>query len=258
MEKWKKAIWRTAQAVAVIVIIISAWQLISIRTQYQTAKKEYADIIQKYAGSVSQDKEAETKEQAFSMEIDFESLKEINPDIKGWIYYEGLQISYPVVQGKDNEYYLYHTFEGKKNGSASIFIDMDNKGDFSDYNTFVYGHNMKDGSMFGTLKRLMSEEEIRTEYPFFYIITENKTNQYEIVAAYETQADSSTYRFCKTEEEYTAYLGKIQSQADGEQISADDRMVTLSTCIGPAGGTRRQVVQGILTGQNKKQLADVR
>lgn len=85
--------------------------------------------------------------------VDFASLKSINDDVIGWIYMEALpQISYPMVQGKDNNMYLHQTYEKNYNFAGTIFIDYENKRDFSDCNTLVYGHNMKNGSMFGMLK----------------------------------------------------------------------------------------------------------
>lgn len=251
MGSWKKTVWRGLQILAAAVIVIAVWQLLSIKGQYRDAEKEYAHVAQQFTKR-SEEPNRDGHEQKILPDVDFEGLKEINSDIRGWIYYEGLGISYPVVQGEDNDYYLHHTFEGKKNGSASIFIDMDNSGDFSDYNTFVYGHNMKNGSMFGKLHRLLSDKSIYQEYPYFYLITEAGVSTYEIVTVCQTKADSGIYRFSNTQEEYESYVDSMRAYSileDGREISTDSRMVTLSTCIGSTGGTGRQIVQGILTGQ---------
>ena len=81
----------------------------------------------------------------------------MNPNVIGWIEIPGLSISYPVVQGTDNAYYLHHLFTGEYNSSGSIFADWHNQPDFADPNTIVYGHNMKNGSMFGTLSHYQDQ-----------------------------------------------------------------------------------------------------
>ncbi len=100
--------------------------------------------------------------------VDFESLKAINPDVKGWLYIEALDISYPVVQGPDNDTYLHTTYEGtsRTNFAGSIFLDYQNQDDFSDGNTIVYGHNMKNLSMFGKLKQMKEQKKYRDSVYF--------------------------------------------------------------------------------------------
>jgi len=86
-------------------------------------------------------------------EIDFEGLRKINEDLVAWIQIPGIGLDYPVVQGEDNEYYLYHTFQKENNKAGSIFLDYRNHDDFTDRRVILYGHNMKDGSMFSNLKQ---------------------------------------------------------------------------------------------------------
>lgn len=93
--------------------------------------------------------------------IEFGELQKINPDIVAWIRIDGLGIDYPVVQGEDNEHYLYYTFRGEANVAGSIFLDYRNKADFSDSKIILYGHNMKNGSMFGSLKKYQDESVFR-------------------------------------------------------------------------------------------------
>ena len=88
------------------------------------------------------------------LEIDFDALADVNPDTAAWLHVPVLQISYPVVYAPDREYYTKHTFEGAYNTNGAIFIEPFNHPDFNDYNTFLYGHNSADGSMFGRLHEL--------------------------------------------------------------------------------------------------------
>lgn len=85
------------------------------------------------------------------MEINFDILKSKNKDIVAWIYSEGTQINYPIVQSKDNDYYLRRLLDGTYNQGGTIFMDYRNNKNFEDYNTIIYGHNMKNNTMFGTL-----------------------------------------------------------------------------------------------------------
>ena len=104
------------------------------------------------------------------MPVDFEALRKVNPDIIGWIVIPGMEISYPIVQGEDNDYYLKHTFDKAENASGCIFVEVENSPDFSDNNTFVYGHNMKNKSMFAKLNRYQEEDTFRKN-PEFVIYT---------------------------------------------------------------------------------------
>ena len=83
--------------------------------------------------------------------VDFESLRESGPDIIGWLNLPDTVINYPVTQTDDNEYYLHHLYDGTYNKVGCLFADYENKADFSDRNTIIYGHNMRDGSMFAVL-----------------------------------------------------------------------------------------------------------
>ena len=87
------------------------------------------------------------------LSVDFDTLQSVNPDIQAWLYMSGSSIHYPVLQAEDNSTYLYRLADGSANAHGSLFIDCRNAGDFSDWNTLIYGHNMKDGSMFGGLKK---------------------------------------------------------------------------------------------------------
>ena len=100
------------------------------------------------------------------MPVDFEALRKVNPDIIGWIVIPGMEISYPIVQGEDNDYYLKHTFDKAENASGCIFVEVENSPDFSDNNTFVYGHNMKNKSMFAKLNRYQEEDTFRKNPEF--------------------------------------------------------------------------------------------
>lgn len=114
------------------------------------------------------------------LQIDFAELIRTNQDFRGWLYFPALDISYPVVQGEDNDYYLKHSFEGESVNAGCIFMDCGASADWSDRNTFVFGHNMRDESMFGAFKNLLKGTASCEENPYFYIYTEDKVYIYEI------------------------------------------------------------------------------
>ena len=89
----------------------------------------------------------ETPSDEPSFQVDFKELKKINSDVIGWIVIEGTEINYPIVQGNNNSFYLNHSYDKKWNSLGSIFADYQSSNDFSDYNTFIYGHHTKNGSM---------------------------------------------------------------------------------------------------------------
>ena len=182
------------------------------------------------------------------IEVDFDKLKSVNEDVVGWIYVDALpDISYPIVKGKDNQTYLHQTYEKNYNFAGTIFVDYENSGDFSDCNTLVYGHNMKNGSMFGHLKKFREDDRLYKQDKYFWILTPERNYRYEIISAYTTGVNSDTYTLFKGPgEEFEKYLETIKGyseiQTDDTDLTIKDKIVTLSTCTG--NESTRFVVQG--------------
>ncbi len=180
--------------------------------------------------------------------INLEALREVNPDVIGWIMVPDTKINYPIMQGEDNDFYLKHTWEGKENGVGSVFLECRNKTDFTEFNTIVYAHNMNDGSMFGDLKKYNSRWQWEKS-PYIYITTDQGVFRYEIFASYRAPVDSFTYGLSFNEAETRANFlieAKNASTLETEVFPrATDRILTLSTCSG-AGYSNRWVVQARL------------
>ncbi len=198
----KNKLWLIVLIVSLAAVVVSGINVFRLSREYQKGINEYQQL-ESYA-SVKEEtpvqeestEAEETEEESLipvSVDIQYDELKKINEDFAGWLYYEPLDISYPIVRGNDNDYYTHYTFEGEKNSSGAIFMDFLNKTDCSDYNTIVYGHNMRNGTMFGSLKKMLNDSSIQEENPNFYVFTEDKAYMYEIFAVYLTQADSRTY-----------------------------------------------------------------
>ncbi len=177
--------------------------------------------------------------------IDFTSLQAINEDVIGWIEVEALDINYPIVVGDDNEYYLHRTFRHQDNFAGSIFMDYLCRPDFSGRNTIIYGHNMKNGSMFGTLHEFRKQETY-DKSPYFWIYTKDRIYQYEIFSCAEVGTYSEIYQIdFASQEEFRNFIDIGLSRSvvqTGVDVSMNDTVVTLSTCTGNT--ETRFVVQG--------------
>jgi len=175
-------------------------------------------------------------------------LREVNPHVVGWISIPGTEISYPLLQGDDNGYYLTHLWDGTVNSCGSIFIDSENSRGLTDFNTVIYGHNMKNGSMFAPLKHYKAREYF-DEHREIHISYGESLLIYEIFAAYEADVKGNIYTFnFASEDERKRFLKtcSANSVVDGQiQPSASDRIITLSTCTG-SGHSTRWVVQAVL------------
>ena len=181
---------KTAGDVILTVILIAAicvfcyagYNLFHIYTEYKKGTDEYNHIAQMAVTERDPEEAAEpTAEGGLKapMNIDFKSLKSVNDDVVGWIYVGAVpDINYPVVHGEDNETYLHHTYEKNYNFAGTIFVDYENKGDFNDCNTIVYGHNMKNGSMFAQLKKFSSNSDTYEKSKYFWIFTPEKNYRY--------------------------------------------------------------------------------
>lgn len=177
--------------------------------------------------------------------IDFTSLQAINEDVIGWIEVEALDINYPIVIGDDNDYYLHRTFRHQDNFAGSIFMDYLCRSDFSGRNTIIYGHNMKNGSMFGTLHEF-SKQETYDKNPYFWIYTKDRIYQYEIFSCAEVGTYSEVYQIdFASSEQFQNFIDAAKSRsfvATDTDVSLNDTVVTLSTCTGNT--ETRFVVQG--------------
>lgn len=184
-------------------------------------------------------------------QIDFSKLKEVNNAIVGWIIIDGTQVNYPIVKGKDNSYYLNHSYDKSYNSYGSIFIDYRSNENFSDLNTFIYGHYTSNGSMFGELKKYM-EESFYKEHPFFYILTPNGNYKVDVISAYTDDALSSSYNAKFNDlNDYQRYIEKIRLKSRySTDISVNynfDKIISLYSCSHESGSkTERYFIHGVI------------
>ena len=179
--------------------------------------------------------------------VDFAELQKINPDVIGWIRVGAVNISYPVARGKDNDYYLHRTFKKVDNFAGCIFENCNNSPYFTDQNTVIYGHNMKNGTMFGQLKKF-GEQETLDKNPYFWIFTKDYIYQYRIFSSSVVNKIGDPYIIRFSEADFEKFIEKSIASSEIDcgdvTVTTKDRIVTLSTCTG--NDATRRILQGVL------------
>jgi len=167
-------------------------------------------------------------------DIDFSTLKQTNTDIVGFLKVNGTNIETIIVKGNDNEYYLNHNLDKKYNKAGWVFADYKNKLDGADKNIIIYGHNMKDGSMFGTLENILKEEWYNNEQNrILTFITENEQVTYEVFSVYKIENEDYYITTEFTNEEFEKYLKTVKGRSIKDfnvELKSEDNILTLSTC----------------------------
>jgi sortase B len=216
-----------------VIVLAAGGYLFQVWEDYHEASAGYQKlqkfIIEK--PDVGKDSKGQPKNQEEPEEnlpeIDFDGLRAMNGDIVAWIQIPGIGVDYPVVQGKDNEHYLHYTFDGKANKAGSIFLDYRNRADFTDSKVILYGHNMKDGSMFSNLKKYR-DTGFRKEQGRVLIYLPGKVLEYEILECRQVSVRDPVYEVVREE----------RREVSGQMI--------LSTCSSSAN--IRMIVKCVMDG----------
>lgn len=181
-------------------------------------------------------------------QTDLAALQQTNPDVLGWLWLPQTGISYPLVQTGNNDYYLTHSWKNEPSAVGSIFLDARSAPDLSDFNSILYGHRMRDGSMFAALQNY-SRTDYWQQAPDLYLLTAAGVQRWRIFAAYKAPTDALLYEPSLNSPEQKA--GILQYALDNSQIQTDlrpgteDRILTMVTCTGH-GYADRWVVQAVL------------
>ena len=190
----------------------------------------------------------EEKQILVEEDYEFEELiedNEINDDTIGWITIEGTSIDYPIVQAGDNCYYLTHDCNCNESKYGSIFMDCHNTADFSDNHTILYGHNMENGSMFHDLNEY-SSHVFFDEHTYIEVYSQDTYLKWKVFSTYSTEPD---FNYLQTTfdspEEYSIFLNALLSHSEFSdekvQVTAEDKILTLSTCSNDLENGRRVV-----------------
>lgn len=229
MKKKSKILITLIQIVLIAVIIFSGIKII----EWIKSNKKNKDIMSEIKENVVINNE--------EYKIDFAKLKQKNSDAIAWIKVNGTDIDFPVVKGTDNSYYLTHNFDKEKNKAGWIFADYRNKFDGTDKNIIIYGHNMKNGSMFASLKDVIKEEWYNNENnKYIALITENENCKYQVFSVY--QIETEEYYLQTNISNFKEFVEKIKGRSKKDfnvDIKETDSILTLSTC---ADNTKYRVV----------------
>ena len=216
--------------VCVAALGVSIWQLSHIFLEYKAGTDEY-DELQQYV--IAEIPEEDGQEQPAEEEGDGTEEGVEEERVQRVIEIPGTTISYPLMHRDDNAYYLNHTFSGKINSAGSIFMETLNSPDFTDLHTIIYGHNMKNGSMFAGLKNYTSPSYL-VAHPNVYLDLADGTHCYQIFSVYEVEAESDSYTIgFAPDEQYETFLQTLKSRSaydTGVTVTKDDSIITLSTC----------------------------
>ncbi|MBQ6391943.1 MAG: class B sortase [Eubacterium sp.] len=183
-----------------------------------------------------------------SRRIDWEKLQKTNPDIVAWIVVPGTKIDYPVLRCDKWNEYLYKDYEGEFSKPGSIFIQPETEEDFSDFHTILFGHNMRNKSMFGSLHSYEKESFWR-KHRKIYIYQPGKATRYRIFAAYDCRDGSETYRTeYKDEEARKEWISMVRKESYfsvKDAVRTGDHILTLSTCSNGGPRSSRYVVHSL-------------
>lgn len=167
------------------------------------------------------------------IQVDFDALCGKYPDVAAWLYCPDSPINYPVVQSEDNAYYLHRLLDGRKNSAGTLFMDYRNSPDLSDWNCIIYGHNMTNDSMFGTLTDYKSQAYFEA-HPEMYLLTPERSFAITLMAGFTAAANDELYSaFSPDESERERLVNDWLAASDfyaGITPDEGDRLITLSTC----------------------------
>ncbi len=254
------------------VFLFSGWKVISTLSEYRQSEESYEALAQEYIISkveipvgepmtLPQDTDSpmtltpETDSpkideplETAPITVDFDALLGECPDVVGWIYCPDTPIHYPIVQAGDNNYYLRRLLDGSYNISGSIFMDYRCASDFSDWNSIVYGHNMNNDAMFGTLQNYR-EQEYYDAHPVLYLLTPTQDYKIVVVGGYTVSStDATTYAIPESQEKRDLLLEKALHHTELQtdvKVADNERFITLSTCAYEYDGAR-YVLIGVL------------
>ncbi|MCI6855307.1 MAG: class B sortase [Firmicutes bacterium] len=212
-------------AVCLAVFLFSLFNVISIIQNYREIDKTYDEAAGQFTEIPSQTSEEESGGIGVP-EVDFDALLQVNNDVIGWIYIEGTDISYPLLCGRDNQQYLFQSYEKKYLTAGSIFIDYRCSRDFTDSRMVVYGHNMHNGSMFGKLDKFTKESYMKKHLYVYILLPGGETLKYEVKKTYKADIEGEVYKL-----------------PSGEAKDSEDRKLYLSTCTEDSSDTQRFVVE---------------
>lgn len=240
MKKSVKIILIALCVVLICVAAFSAYKIFSTLSAYKQAEQTYDELSSQVVTVVPSptpvpevEKKPDADPEVSPLQVDFAALRAQSTDYVAYIYSPDTKINYPVAYTDNNFYYIDHIPGEIENANGTIFIDCRNASDFSDKNTCIYGHNMNDGSMFANLRNYR-EADYYPEHPVIYLSTPDFNYRLDLIAGCIVEPTSYAYaREFDSDEQFLAHVDMLKENSTFEsdvEVTAEDRIVTLSTC----------------------------
>lgn len=229
--KKRQRVRKILMLILAAVFLVSLGVLVGFKLQEWQRQSFYDSAAERFTDPTTTEQPApETP----PIEVDFEALLAVNPDIQGWIYCADTPIDYPVLYSENNDTYLRRDYEGNYSNAGSIFLEALNQPGFADSNTIVYGHNMRDGSMFAVLKE-WADPAFAEAHQDFWLLTPEQNYKVQVFSAHDANAlDSSVYSIFQGPSallnEYLANMAALSDFTPHGQLPADGKYLLLSTC----------------------------
>ncbi len=249
-------------------VLFFGWKVLLVLSEYREGESSYDALADEYVQEENEEEytfnsvkvddnlDEEKVVEAAPIVVSFPELLNQCDDVVAWVYCEGTNVNYPVVQSEDNDYYLRRLLDGTWNTAGTIFMDYRNASDFSDWNNILYGHNMKNDSMFGILENY-KDHEYYVDHSIWYLLTPEKEFRIDLIGGYTTFGGSDdTYSIPDTFEGRNELVATAQLHSTFQSrtvINEQDKLITLSTCSYDYDNAR-YVLVGVLheLGSNEK------
>lgn len=242
----KKSLYTILMLICIIVFLFALYNVVKIVMDYKEIDNYYGDVKKQFVEI----------EDGLMTSVDMVKIRKINDDVVAWINIDDTDISYPVLQGNDNDFYLNRDYEKNYLVAGSIFVDATNNANFKDLHTIVYGHNMHNGAMFGGLDKFKSES-YRDKHPYVeLLLADGKWHKYEIYSYYTADIDDGTFEiFASGQKAYNSYVALTEKKnvyANTEAPKEGERILTLSTCTEDSDDFKRNVLHAKYVGTVEK------
>ena len=235
----KRKILFVLLAVFLLTFVVSGGMLLHVFLEYQKADEFYTELQEEVVEKVVTPPpvtEGETppaeKTASAPISVNFEKLLKKNCDVVGWIYSEDTVISYPVVQAKDNKVYLHKALDGSYLRSGTVFVDYRNEAVGKDRNYLIYGHDMRNDTMFGSLSEYKKLKYYQA-HPVLYYLTPEGAYRIDLVIGAVVNTKDMIYLTNPDQEAFAEYLAKLKKKSTFHskvELTPEDKVVTLSTC----------------------------
>lgn len=230
IKKNNSIVWKIVMLMGAAMVLIAGWNIYRISKDYSDSNALYSKLSDTYVATEKEKKEGKWYDVA---QVNLQELKKQNGDVTGWLYFENEDISYPIMYSGDDTTYLHTALDGSYASAGSIFMEENNHPDFQDSHTIIYGHNMRNLSMFGKL-RYYKQKEYYDNHTYFQIFTDKGIYRYQIFAYADVPADSFVYQVpYGTDDSFTSFIQQLKKQSyydTGVDVTQKDKVVTLSTC----------------------------